>query len=296
MTLQDWTNNLEAAENPSSFGRVISRRIRRQHPGADLRKSGSDNKAIRDYVSHRLNVLWSDVKFWKMLKEVPEESEIQDYIEKHHKLCLPPFDHAVWRAMVANRALRRRLFELLRARAKTFTKARLTTGAQNALDELKSRGAERLLIQYIQSPSASRRGLLRWFKLSDSTLRELAEAAKRLRKDVAWCLENKNDAKPEPSFFAGSGQQKSAEAVKELEDMVRVVRPHRFDTDESNARRYLIDRVKRDPSQIDDKAVKKYAGTARVAKELVEFRERLPVKHHVDHDKKRGLRPRRRNI
>lgn len=298
MTLQEWIAALEAEENSHPFGQSITRRIRRKFPRADVRKSGADNKAVRDYVSHRLDVLWCDVKFWKILKEVPAAPEIQCYIGKRHKLCLPPFDYAAWRAMVANRVLRQRMFQLLRARPGTFTKARMTADAQDALEELNSRGAGTLLVHYIESPSASRRGLLRWFQLSDSTLREVAEAAKRLRKDVVWCFANKSNAKPEPAFFAGKGNPMTVEAVKELEDMVKVVRlrPHRLDTDESNARRYLIEQLRRDPSQIDDKELKKYAGTARVAKDLVEFREGLPVKRHVDRDQKRGLRPRRKNI
>lgn len=295
MTPQDWITALETEESPSSFKRSIIRRIRAKIPEADIRQSGADNKVVRDYVSHRLNVLWCDPIFWKMLKKIPSAPEIQHFIEKRHKLCLPPFDQTVWRAMVADRISRECLFRVLRARPGTFTKARLTDDAKDALEELKSGGAEKLLIHYIQSPGVSKRGLLRWFKLSDSTLRELAEGAKRLLEDISWCLVNKNDAKPEPAFFVGRGNPKSPEDVMELEDMVTLVRGRRFDTNQSNARKYL-ERLKRDLSKITDNEVKNYAVLAGRAKILVEFREGLPVKWHVDPEKNIGLKPRRRRF
>lgn len=298
MTLPDWIAALEIEENSHPFGQSITRRIRRRFPNADVRKSGADNKDVRDYVSHRLDVLWCDVEFWRMLKEAPAATDIQSYIEKRHKLCLPPFEHAVWRAMVANRVLRRRLFQLLRARPGTFTEARLTLEAEDAIEETKSRGADRLLIHYLKRPGASRRTLLQWFCLSDSTLNEMRDAAKRLIKDIGWCLNNKTDARKEPAFYFGRGHPKSVEEVKELEDMVKFVlrSRYRFETNEQNARRYLEQVLKRDHRKATDNEIKGYAVLAAKAKRLVEFRENRSVKHHVDRENKRGLKPQRRRL
>jgi hypothetical protein len=71
---------------------------------------------------------------------------------------------------------------------------------------------------------------------------------------------------------------------------------YRFETNEQNARRYLEQVLKRDHRKATDNEIKGYAVLAAKAKRLVEFRENRSVKHHVDRENKRGLKPQRRRL
>ncbi|MHB8524307.1 MAG: hypothetical protein ACYDH9_26605 [Limisphaerales bacterium] len=291
--LQEWIVQLEQAEAPAPLQQALLSALRAGLPEADFRTIKADPQAARDYVSQRLAALWIDMRFWKLIQQKANPGDLQAYIQDKHELSLPPFTHSVYREIVRDRLARDQLFRLLRSRPSTFGRAALTPVAQATVAELEARGAEGLLLRYVGRSALSRRSWLRWLQLSDATLGQIKDAIVRLDKDIDWCLANPS-IKSHATLFRERGQRMSPKHVQEVEEMVVLVKAEPAATNDEIAKRYADKFLA--GSELNDNARKVLRSAASHAKHLVEVREGLKVKHHLDEQRKFGRKPRRKKF
>lgn len=292
--LREWIAHLEDAEMAEPENRDLLRQLRESVPDGDFyHASSSDPKPVRDYVSHRLNVLWNDLGVWRLVHSNADPLSIQGYVQRSHDLFLPPFSYSIYLEMVGNRTDRHRLFNLLRARPSTFGGATIPQEAKDAINELNARGAGDLLLDYIGRGTLSRRSRLRWLQLSDTTFKEIGAAIARLKKDIDWCLANPTADKPGPALFTKRGQFTSPDQVALIDKMVEIVNVHGLETCDAITKSYS-EAKGLSPDEYESQR-RSLLGAASYAKHLAELRDGTLVKHHVD-EKGIGRKPRRRNI
>lgn len=292
-SLSQWIDRLQRKVYGTNTQGLIAAALSRIPDAKNVRLSGFGYpSAVCDDIRQKLDALWSDVKFWKLIKERADEKTLQRHIEKKQQLRLPAIKWCVWREMVGAPERRKVLFDLL-----SVDRELVIRPIPDASDKpvipvgLLSADLRELLLDYLVPNALDSKTRLRSLRFDANTLRLLHRAANSLVKDIKWLRKNKGQLPP--AIKRGRGQPVAAYRLELIERMVEKFRANPEATNHSIAKE-MLDSTKPAKITSGDSWFERLEDLASEAKHLAEFREQLRVRHHVQNGV--GRRPRTRRL
>lgn len=249
----------------------------------DLPQEATFPEALQD----RLQIVWSDPKFWLLIRELPKVSPppphtiddyCRSYIYRQHQLVIP-FPASMWQEMVREPIQRAYIFQLMVCLAPRFfptgTAAHQSNLARPAGDLLPEQELGLWLHRYVHFPGQDWRPSLALDEFSEQELKLLRAGLARMLKDVSYLIKypGRFDARRAPPV---AHRTRTLEEAHHVEQMVVKLRQQPDLADYSLAKQYFGS---------DNANKRKLAGEAR---KLAYYRDQIPVTFHRSKGKKPG--------